>query len=110
MNLPVILIIAGAVLAFALLVILTGGPSVGKAKTRRLATVKDRHAVSTEAAGPWKERLLPLPRFLLGNAPVGEGDVAAGLRLTAHFLARDVFGLRHLALPPARLRLADRFA
>ena len=49
MNLPVILIIAGAFLAFALLVILVGGPSAGKAKTRRLAMVKDRHAASTEA-------------------------------------------------------------
>ena len=49
MNLPVILIIAGAFFAFALLVILLGGPSVGKAKTRRLAMVKDRHAASTEA-------------------------------------------------------------
>ncbi|MBR2172149.1 type II secretion system F family protein [Sphingopyxis sp.] len=49
MNLPVILIIAGAFLAFALLVILLGGPSSGKAKTRRLAMVKDRHAASTEA-------------------------------------------------------------
>lgn len=49
MNLPVILIIAGAVLAFGLLVVLLGGPSVGKAKTRRLAMVKDRHAASTEA-------------------------------------------------------------
>jgi tight adherence protein B len=49
MNLPVILIIAAAFLAFALLVILLGGPSVGKAKTRRLASVKDRHAASTEA-------------------------------------------------------------
>lgn len=49
MNLPVILIIAGAFLAFALLVILLGGPSSGKAKTRRLAMVKDRHANSTEA-------------------------------------------------------------
>ncbi|WP_428627155.1 type II secretion system F family protein [Sphingopyxis sp.] len=49
MNLPVILIIAGAFLAFVLLVILLGGPSVGKAKTRRLAMVKDRHAASTEA-------------------------------------------------------------
>ena len=38
------------------------------------------------------------------------GDVAAGLRLTGHFLARDVFGLRNLPLPPARLRLADRFS
>lgn len=49
MNLPVILIVAGAILAFALLVILVGGPSAGKAKTRRLAMVKDRHAASTEA-------------------------------------------------------------
>ncbi|MDK2761363.1 MAG: type II secretion system F family protein [Sphingopyxis sp.] len=49
MNLPVILIIAGAFLAFALLVMLLGGPSAGKAKTRRLAMVKDRHAASTEA-------------------------------------------------------------
>ncbi|MBB6424756.1 type II secretion system F family protein [Sphingopyxis sp. JAI128] len=49
MNLPVILIIAGAFLAFALLFVLLGGPSAGKAKTRRLATVRDRHAASTEA-------------------------------------------------------------
>lgn len=49
MNLPVILIIAGAFLAFTMLVILLGGPSVGRAKTRRLAMVKDRHAASTEA-------------------------------------------------------------
>lgn len=49
MNLPVLLIIAAAILAFALLVIVLGGPSVGKAKSRRIATVKDRHAASTEA-------------------------------------------------------------
>ena len=49
MNLSVILIIAAAILAFALLVILLGGPSIGKAKSRRLASVKDRHAASTEA-------------------------------------------------------------
>ncbi|WP_447762826.1 type II secretion system F family protein [Sphingopyxis panaciterrae] len=49
MNLSVILIIAAAFLAFAVLVILLGGPSVGKAKNRRLSMVKDRHANSTEA-------------------------------------------------------------
>lgn len=49
MNLPVILIFVGAFLAFTMLVILLGGPSAGKAKTRRLAMVKDRHAASTEA-------------------------------------------------------------
>lgn len=49
MNLSVLLIVAAALLAFAVLVILLGGPSVGKAKSRRLSTVKDRHANTTEA-------------------------------------------------------------
>jgi tight adherence protein B len=49
MNLSVILVLGTAVLAFALLVLLLGGPSAAKAKTRRLANVKDRHAASTEA-------------------------------------------------------------
>jgi tight adherence protein B len=49
MDLSVILIIGGAFLAFTMLVILLGGPSAGKAKSRRLAMVKDRHAASTEA-------------------------------------------------------------
>lgn len=49
MNLPVILIIVGALMALAVLVILLGGPSASKAKSRRLAMVKDRHAASTEA-------------------------------------------------------------
>ena len=48
MDLTVILVAGGAFLAFTLIV-LFAGPSVGKAKTRRLASVKDRHANSTEA-------------------------------------------------------------
>ncbi len=40
MNLSVILIISVAFLAFSLLVILLGGPSVGKAKARRLSMLK----------------------------------------------------------------------
>ena len=57
MNLPVILIIAGAVLAFGLLVVLLGGPSAGKAKTRRLAMVKDRHAASTVVAAQMRKTI-----------------------------------------------------
>lgn len=48
MDLSVILIIGGAFLAFTMLVLFSG-PSMGKAKSRRLAMVKDRHAASTEA-------------------------------------------------------------
>src|SRR3546814_8600493 len=49
MTLPT-LIITACFLIFAVTVVLFGGPSVGKAKSRRLSTVKDRHAASTEAA------------------------------------------------------------
>src|SRR3546814_18393736 len=48
MTLPT-LIITACFLIFAVTVVLFGGPSVGKAKSRRLSTVKDRHAASTEA-------------------------------------------------------------
>ncbi len=64
-------------------------------------------AVSDAAAGPWKERLLPLPPFLTGGAPDAAGWTA-GLALTGHFLARDAFGAQHRGLPAARERLTDR--
>lgn len=49
MDMSVILILIAAAFGIAVLLILFGGPSVGKAKSRRLATVKDRHAATTEA-------------------------------------------------------------
>lgn len=70
---------------------------------------KSGRAVSAAAALPYLDRLLVLPPFLLHPGETGEAqDWEAGLRLTAHFLARDVFGLRHRALPEARQRLMDR--
>ena len=85
---------------------------------------KTGRAVTAEAAGIWANRLLPLPGFLTGGAAGltngeagltnGEaGSPAAwrdGLRLTGHFLARDVFGARHRPLPQARQMLYDRVA
>ncbi|WP_443028750.1 type II secretion system F family protein [Sphingopyxis sp. H050] len=44
-----ILIIAAAVVAIGMLVLAFAGPSAAKAKGRRLASVRDRHANSTEA-------------------------------------------------------------
>ncbi len=80
--------------------------------TEDLAFVSPRsgRAVSEPAAGEWKDRLLPLPRFLLGQGPSTASDWAAGLRLTGHFLARDVFGVQHKGLPAARDLLLDRVA
>ena len=64
-------------------------------------------AVSEAAAGPWKERLLPLPAFMRDGAADAAGWLQ-GLALTGHFLARDAFGSQHKPLPPARERLMDR--
>ena len=78
--------------------------------TDELAFVSPRtgRAVSEEGAGAWRDRLLPLPRFLLRDDDPGmPADWRDGLRLTGHFLERDAFGQRHRPLPPARLRLYD---
>jgi DNA repair protein RecO (recombination protein O) len=62
-------------------------------------------AVSAEGAGPYAERLLPLPPFLRGE---GRGsyptpsEVADGFRLTGYFLERHVFGPR--SVPPPQTR------
>jgi DNA repair protein RecO (recombination protein O) len=61
-------------------------------------------AVSRPAAGPWADRLLPLPGFLIGRGGGGPRDVAAGLALTGHFLAQALPG----GLPLARVRLAEQ--
>ena len=70
------------------------------------------HAASAAAGEPWRDRLLPLPAFLLNQsgaaAQAGPPEWLAGLRLTGHFLARDAFGHQHKPLPPARGRLQDR--
>ena len=50
----------------------------------------------------WQARLLRLPAFLLGQNPSEPADWRDGLRLTGHFLARDVFGHQHRPLPAAR--------
>ena len=68
-------------------------------------------AVSREAGEPYKDRMLRLPRFMLGaQAGLGPGDVGAGLTLTAHFLEAFVFNPMNRPLPPARLWLIDRLA
>ncbi len=72
------------------------------------------HAASAAAGEPWRDRLLPLPAFLLGQGgamgPAGPEEWLAGLRLTGHFLARDAFGLQHKPLPAPREMLQDRVA
>ena len=80
--------------------------------TEGLSHVSPRtgRAVTRAGAGEWAGRLLPLPPFLAGSREAGAADWRDGLRLTGHFLARDVCGARHRPLPMARLMLYDRVA
>lgn len=68
-------------------------------------------AVSAEGGALYKERLFPLPPFLLGsqNADPATADITAGLRLTAHFLLDRVLNPHNREMPAARQRL-DEFA
>ena len=83
-------------------------------ETEGLAYVspKTGRAVTAEAGRLHKEKLLPLPAFLLQErAQAAPGDLLAGLRLTGYFLERHVFA--HAPKPgasEARARLIERLA
>jgi DNA repair protein RecO (recombination protein O) len=69
---------------------------------------KSGRAVCRAAGEAWADRLFALPAFLRGGAGVTilPGEAEAALRLTAHFLERDVFAPRGLTLPDARRAFA----
>ena len=69
---------------------------------------KSGGAVSRAGAAGYEARLLPLPAFLVGDAAAGWDDILAGLRLTGHFLERDLLTDRRADVLAARERLIDR--
>jgi len=75
-----------------------------------LAWVSPRsgRAASRAAGAPWAEKLLPLPAFLLGRDDAPDAaEVAAGLRLTGHFLRQRLLAPAGRDLPAARARLPE---
>lgn len=76
-----------------------------------LAYVSPRsgRAVSTGAAGDYRDRLLPLPGFLIGGgAGIAAGDIAQGLALSGFFISRHLLEPYGWPMPPARARYAER--
>lgn len=65
-------------------------------------------AVSAEAGAPYHDKLLALPAFIKGEGDLNPGDVAAGLKLTAHFIERRVLWPADRLLPEARTRMIER--
>jgi DNA repair protein RecO (recombination protein O) len=65
-------------------------------------------AVSAAEAEPYSGRLLPFPPFLRGGGDPSWMEIEQGLRLTGHFLEREILTGRAAALGEARSRLTDR--
>lgn len=71
---------------------------------------KSGRAVSTEGAGEWADRLLPLPPCLLGEGQGADDEIAQALGTTGYFLENRVApALGHNPLPDARARFVDQF-
>ncbi len=70
---------------------------------------KTGRAVSLAAGEPYRDRLLPLPGFLITDGTeASAGEAAEGLALTGHFLSHNVYAHRDGRLPAARRRLAGQ--
>lgn len=67
---------------------------------------KSGRAVSLSAGEPWRDKLLPLPRFLSPDGGAADaGQIVDGLRLTGWFLQHHVFEPHNAHTPDARERL-----
>lgn len=68
-------------------------------------------AVRGSEAEQYVDRLFALPAFLIDSrADIFPGDIAAGLRLTGHFIEGRLFASVHRGLPAERERLLRRIA
>lgn len=107
---------AGALVRYELLVLAELGFGLdlercvvtGAADDLRHVSPKSGGAVSGAGAQGYERQLLPLPAFILdGGRPDGPA-VLDGLRLSGHFLARDVLTDRRAEPLAARERLVER--
>ncbi len=72
---------------------------------------KSGRAVSESAAKPYKDRLLPLPPFLINSDAAPKApEMVQALILTGYFLENHVFSQRPGGMPNARQRLTDIFS
>lgn len=81
----------------------------GSSQDLAFVSPRSGRAVSRAGAGEYRDRLLALPPFLRGVGPAPDWrDVMDGLRLTGHFLARDLLIARQADLLSSRERLVER--
>tara|TARA_B100001057_G_C22775404_1_gene921369 strand:- start:742 stop:1476 length:735 start_codon:yes stop_codon:yes gene_type:complete len=67
---------------------------------------KSGSAISKSAAGIYADRLLVLPMCLGGHLKI-DNELAAGIKITGHFLQKHIFNPIDKKLPASRRRLAN---
>jgi len=82
--------------------------ATGSNENLRYVSPKSGRAVSIEGAAEYRDRLFPLPPFLLEGGLGSWDDIFDGLRITGHFLARDLLIERQADILAARERLLTR--
>lgn len=82
--------------------------STGAIDDLAFVSPKSGGAVARAAGAPFADRLLRLPSFLRTGGPAEWDDIFDGLRLTGHFLMRDLLTERRAAVLAARERLVER--
>lgn len=80
----------------------------GSAEDLAYVSPKSGIAVSNAGAAGYAARLLPLPAFLVQGGAADWDAILGGLRLTGHFLGRDLLIGKSAELLAARARLVDR--
>ncbi|MEO0568031.1 MAG: DNA repair protein RecO [Pseudomonadota bacterium] len=81
-------------------------------KANELSYISPRtgRAVSEQGAGEWVDKLLPLPKCLLGEAPESDSEVIEALGVSGYFMANRLAPeLGHNPIPEARARLIQIF-
>lgn len=82
--------------------------ATGEAGPLDFVSPRSGAGVSLVGAAGYEAKLLPLPRFLQEGGEADWPDIAAALRLSQHFLSRDVLVDRAADVMAARTRLVDR--
>lgn len=77
----------------------------GKTENLTHVSPKTGRAVTFEAAEPYIEKLLPLPRFLIDDTEPTKDDITNAFRLTGHFLNMHVWIARQISPPSTRDQL-----
>ncbi len=87
---------------------LTECAATGATENLAYVSPKSGRAVSEEGAGGYRDRLMKLPAFLAAGGEADWPDILQGLKITGHFLARDILIDRQADVLAARERLVKR--